>query len=110
MSIIKHHIHYNSIGENMTNIINSQNLNINNNISAQNISMGRKNDDFVKAPDYLPTYTADSLLKEKDEFRKQITSNQYMSLIPKAKKKHTKLKIFFAALAGLAILALKKKK
>ena len=94
----------------MSNIINSQIPNINNTIPAYDISMGRKKSvSYIQAPDTLPSVTADSIIRQCDEFRKTVTTNQNLEMLPKVRKSHTKLKIFLAALAACALFALKKK-
>ncbi len=93
----------------MSNIINSQNYNINNIYTQSAVSMGKKSPAFVEAPNHLPKYSIDDVLNERDEFRHQIFENQRETL----KKKQSKLpKIAFllTVFTGTLLLSLKKGK
>ena len=88
----------------MSNIINSQKVDIYNKIPS--ISMGKfQKNSFVQAAQYLPGYSIGAAIKEKDEFRKQITEYQNQTFL-KPQKKSPKGKIILTAAvaAGMYLL------
>ncbi|MBQ9245637.1 hypothetical protein IJ182_05150 [bacterium] len=89
----------------MSNYINSQNINTTNNITA----FGKDFSRFIQAPQYTPEFNLSKALKERDEFRKQVTEAQNYQ-IEKAKNKPSKAKvaIILATIAGCLLFAKKK--
>lgn len=94
----------------MTNLINSQSMNNNNAIAARNISsentQTKRNIPAVTAPDYLPKFSIDKALQEKDEFRKNVLYSNYQTAEKSKKRKNNlcKLAVMLAAAAGYIIL------
>ncbi len=93
----------------MSNIINSQIINSNNVIPAQDITMGKKSDNYIVAPDSLPKCTASSIERNCDEFRKQVTQNQIETMLKKQRKISPKFGVFLAAVAAFSVWVLRHK-
>lgn len=92
----------------MSNILNSQNVNINNPIPAKKIGEENKQSRYIEAPQSLPKYSIDKVLQEKDEFRKNIKQNQYEQLYKKKNNGILKIGVILVAIAGFFILKGKK--
>jgi len=93
----------------MSNLINSTNININNEIAAKKLHFGNKESFFVEAPQSLPKYSIDKVLQEKDDFRKQIILQQNETWNKQNKRRILpKIGIILAAAAGFFILKKKK--
>lgn len=93
----------------MSNILNSQNMNINNTIAAKKISNNTNYTSNIMAPASLPKYSIDKVLQEQDEFRRNIRTAQNEQLY-KTNKKHPLLKlgVILAAVGGMFLLKGKK--
>lgn len=93
----------------MSNILNSQNMNINNTIAARKISGNTNSTNNILAPASLPKYSIDKVLQEQDEFRRNIRTAQNEQLY-KTNKKHPliKLGVILAAVGGFFLLKGKK--
>ena len=95
----------------MSDIINSYSTNINHPAAVMPVTMGKNKQYYIEAPQSLPRYSIDSVLKERDEFRKEVTLNQINELYP-VKKPFSLKKIGFilAAIGGFLLLSSKGKK
>lgn len=91
----------------MSNMINSQNTNINNVIPARKIDGNIEFKRFVEAPQSLPKYSIDKILNEKDEFRRNLRINEYEKQ-NKKKSGLLKLGVILAAITGFFLLKGKK--
>lgn len=87
----------------MSNIINSQNIQINNTVSS-----GRKNTatNYTEAPQSLPKYSISDVLREQDEFRHSVLQSQNLS----KSDGHLNILAPIIAITGLIVLALTHKK
>lgn len=92
----------------MSNILNSQNTNINNAIPARKIGGENKQTRYIEAPQSLPKYSIDKVLEEKDEFRKNIKLAQYEELYKKKSNGLLKIGVILAAVTGFFLLKGKK--
>ncbi len=93
----------------MSNLINSPNINISNEIAAKKLHSGHKESFFIEAPQSLPKYSINKVLQEKDDFRKEIILQHNETWNKKNKRKILpKIGIILAAAAGLFILKKKK--
>ena len=94
----------------MSNIINSQNLNINNISKVSQYSFGKQYgiyDEFEVVT--LPKFSFDKVLQEKDEFRHQI-NEEISKQRKKESRKPNKAKLVIAALTGAILLLYGRKK
>ena len=94
----------------MYNMINSQNMTFSNTINANPIAMGKKKIDYIEAPQSLPKFSIGSVLKERDDFRKQITYNQQYQENKIQRKIEKKPALTIAAMAAFILLVLNIKK
>ena len=91
----------------MSDILNSLNINTNNTSTAQIGEIPfKKSENFVTAPDYLPTYSIDKVLSERDEFRRNVKKETNNT---NKEKENALPKIISIAIAAIASILLMKK-
>jgi hypothetical protein len=86
----------------MSNILNAHISQINNQIPARKLAQetGKRQ---IQAPQYLYQYSIDDALKEKEEFRKNVTLSQNKSLKKTNKSLYTKTGLFLAVITAYFI-------
>ena len=92
----------------MSNLLITQKTNTDNKIAASKIGSSTQKSRDVEAPQYLPKYSIDKVLREKDEFRRNITQQQNEKLYKKKNNFLLKLGVIFAAVGGFFLLKGKK--
>ncbi len=92
----------------MSNILNSQNSNINHEIASTKIGKNNSTSRYVEAPQSLPRYSIHKILQEKDEFRKNITNKQNKELNKKKDNNFSKLGFIIATISAFFLLRGKK--
>ena len=92
----------------MSNILNTQNTNVNNEIPARKLGGKSNFSRYIEAPQSLPKYSIDKVLQEKDEFRRNIIQTQNETLYKKKSNRLLKLGIILAAVGSFFLLKGKK--
>ncbi len=92
----------------MSNLLITQNANTDNQIAASKIGSNTQKGRYIEAPQYLPKYSIDKVLREKDEFRRNITQQQNEKLYKKKNNFLLKLGVILAAVGGFFLLKGKK--
>lgn len=92
----------------MSNILNTQNTNVNNEIPARKLEAKSNFGRYIEAPQSLPKYSIDKVLQEKDEFRRNIIQTQNETLYKKKSNGLFKLGIILAAVGSFFLLKGKK--
>lgn len=92
----------------MSNILSTQNTNVNNEIPARKLEAKSNFGRYIEAPQSLPKYSIDKVLQEKDEFRRNIVQTQNETLYKKKSNGLLKLGIMLATVGGFFLLKGKK--
>lgn len=93
----------------MSNILSTQNTNVNNEIPARKLEAKSNFGKYIEAPQSLPKYSIDKVLQEKDEFRRNIVQTQNETLYKKKSNNGLlKLGIVLAAVGSFFLLKGKK--